>query len=45
MADLVPRAGSLDEADVGHMQVEFYVKDRVSFQKPMEGAQQVPAFG
>ncbi|KIW99528.1 uncharacterized protein Z518_11267 [Rhinocladiella mackenziei CBS 650.93] len=39
------KAGSLDEPDVKEMQVEFYVKDRVSYQKPQEGAKQVPAFG
>lgn len=39
------RAGSLDQPDVGEMQVEFYVKDRLSYQKPQENASQVPAFG
>ncbi|RVX66783.1 hypothetical protein B0A52_08976 [Exophiala mesophila] len=41
----VIKAGSLDEPDVGEMQVEFYVKDRLSYQKPQENANQVPAFG
>ncbi|KIW13653.1 hypothetical protein PV08_08844 [Exophiala spinifera] len=35
------KCGSLDEPDVAQMQLEIYVKDRVSFQKPMDGAQQV----
>ncbi|KEF51281.1 uncharacterized protein A1O9_12631 [Exophiala aquamarina CBS 119918] len=39
------KAGSLDQPDVGEMQVEFYTKDRVSYQKPQEGAQQLAAFG
>ncbi|KAK5045026.1 hypothetical protein LTR84_010174 [Exophiala bonariae] len=39
------KAGSLDQPDVGEMQVEFYVQDRVSYQKAQETAQQIPAFG
>lgn len=42
---LIDRAGSLDQPDVGEMEVEFYVQDRVSYQKPQESAQQIPAFG
>ncbi|KAJ9601980.1 hypothetical protein H2200_013539 [Cladophialophora chaetospira] len=38
------KAGSLDQPDVGEMQAELYVKDRVSYLKPIEGAQQVSAF-
>ncbi|KAH0828486.1 hypothetical protein AYO21_07721 [Fonsecaea monophora] len=40
----VIKAGSLDQPDVNEMQAELYVKDRVSYMKPIEGAQQVPAF-
>ncbi|KIW79214.1 hypothetical protein Z517_05826 [Fonsecaea pedrosoi CBS 271.37] len=40
----VIKAGSLDQPDVKEMQAELYVKDRVSYMKPIEGAQQVPAF-
>jgi len=39
------RAGSLDQPDVGEMNVEFYTKDRVSYQQPQAGAQQLAAFG
>ncbi|OAL36564.1 hypothetical protein AYO20_04180 [Fonsecaea nubica] len=38
------QAGSLDQPDIKEMQAELYVKDRVSYIKPIEGAQQVPAF-
>jgi hypothetical protein len=38
------KAGSLDQPDVGQMQAELYTKSRVSYMKPIEGAQQVPAF-
>ena len=37
------KAGSLDHPDVG-MNAELYVKDRVSYMKPIEGAAQVAAF-
>ncbi|OQV07814.1 hypothetical protein CLAIMM_12187 [Cladophialophora immunda] len=40
----VIKAGSLDQPDVKEMQAELYVKDRVSYMKPIEGAKQVPAF-
>ncbi|EXJ65831.1 uncharacterized protein A1O5_11072 [Cladophialophora psammophila CBS 110553] len=40
----VVKAGSLDQPDVREMQAELYVKDRVSYMKPIEGAKQVPAF-
>lgn len=39
------KAGSLDEPDLKSFAIEFYVKDRVSYQKPQDNAQQVPAFG
>lgn len=43
----VIKAGGLDDgkADLKDIGVEFYVKDRVSFAKEVEGAKQLPMFG
>lgn len=43
----VVKAGGLDDgkANLKDIGVEFYVKDRVSFAKEVEGAKQLPMFG
>jgi hypothetical protein len=38
------KAGSLDKPDIGAMNAELYVKDRLSYMQPMEGVQQAQAF-